>query len=68
MSAGSVRRMPLPAFHPTDGDLSAGTPALPFDIGSIDFPMPSKTHAISCRAAASKFFAASWASNSTGGK
>ena len=54
MSAGSVRRMPLPA--------------LPFNIGSIDFSMPSKTHAISCRAAASKFFAASWASNSTGGK
>src|SRR5450432_185819 len=35
MSAGSWRWMPLPA--------------LPFNIGSIDFPMPSKTPAISCR-------------------
>ena len=31
------------------------------------FPMPRKTHATSCRAAASTFRAASWASNSAAG-
>jgi len=28
-------------------------PAIPFNIGSIDFPMPQQTHAISRREAAS---------------
>ena len=58
----------LPACHPMDEDLSVGLPVLFFPYRTERSPMPEKTHATRCGAAASMLCIVCCASNSAGGR